>query len=141
LSALAAAALLAGCGSQAQVSPSGPTQNPAINAHGPIAGPAVKDHCTAHGGVRVDPCTIDFSASSPGPDSVTVRRPHDKKGTLSETDDCSSAGIATIALDTTTNTWTVTAGSNTGSCTATFDYANKRGKTVGSGDLNITNSI
>jgi hypothetical protein len=140
LGALAAAAVLAGCGSQAQVSPSG-AMAPSV-ARGPLA-PAVKGGCTAHGGARVNPCTVTFTASSPGPDTVTTRRPHDKKGTLTESDNCGGAsGIATVTqVTTSTNQWTVAAGSTTGSCTATFDYANKHGKVVGWADLSITNSI
>ena len=105
--------------------------------------PAVKDHCTAHGGVRVDPCTVDLTASNPGPDTVSVRVPKNKKGTLGEQDNCGGAsGIATVTQSTTSSAdWIVTAGSMTGYCTATFSYVNKHGKTVGYADLNITNSI
>lgn len=140
LGALAAAAVLAGCGSQAGVTPSG--------AMAPSASRAVKpvdmNGCAYHGGARVSPCTVTFTASSTGPDTVTTRHPHDKKGTFTESDNCTSSGsvvIATVTASSTPNEWTVTAGSTTGSCTATFSYANKRGKTVGWADLSITNSI
>jgi hypothetical protein len=103
--------------------------------------PDVKGGCTAHGGVRVTPCTVDFTASSAGPDTVTVRTPENKKGTLGEYDNCGGAsGIATVAQGS-GDDWTVTAGTTTGSCTATFDYTNKHGKVIGHADLSITNSI
>jgi hypothetical protein len=106
-----------------------------------MGSPAVKGGCTAHGGVRVTPCTIDFSASNPGPDTVTVRIPKDKKGTLSEGDNCGGAsGVATVTQGS-GNDWVVTVGSSTGSCTAVFTYANKHDKAIGYADLNITNSI
>lgn len=143
LGAVAAAAVLAGCGSQAQVTPSG-AMAPSV-ARGPIADVkgGKKGGCVAHGGARVDPCSVTLTASTT---SVTVktRHPRDKKGAFSESDNCTSSAYATIATvqqsTTSANEWTVTAGNTTGSCTATFDYVNKRGKTVGSADLSITNS-
>lgn len=138
--AAVAVALLAGCGSSQAINPAAGGASSMSSVHSAI--PAVKDHCTAHGGVRVDPCSVDLTASNPGPDTVTTRVPQNKKGTLSEQDNCGGAsGIATVAQGTTANAWVVTAGSTTGSCTATFSFMNKRGKTVGYADLNITNSI
>jgi hypothetical protein len=144
LGAVAAAAVLAGCGSQAQVNPSG-AMAPSV-ARGPVAAVkgGKKGGCIAHGAARVDPCAVTFTASSSGPDTVTTRHPHDKKGTFTESDNCTSTGsvvIATVTQSSTPNEWTVTAGSATGSCTATFDYANKRGKVVGWAELSITNDI
>jgi hypothetical protein len=137
LSALVAGAMLAGCGgSQTQAGLLGPIQNGSPT----MVSPSVKGHCAAHGGVRVDPCTVDFTASSPGPDTVTVRNPKSKKGTLTESDTCGGpSGIATLSAN--GNQWTVTAGSTTGSCTAEFDYTNHHGKIVGSAVLSITNAI
>ncbi len=131
--AAAAIGLIAGCsGSSSPMTPLASAMQQS---------PAVKDHCTAHGGVRVDPCTVTFNASNPGPDTVTVRTPRDKKGTLQESDNCGGAsGIATLAPGT-GKQWTVTAGPTTGSCTATFSYVSKRGKTLGYADLDITNNI
>jgi hypothetical protein len=140
--ALSAAALLAGCSGQ-QLSPSTPTQATSSQAvHSPVSLPQVKGHCPAHGGVRVTPCSIDFTASSPGPDSVAVRTPKNKKGTLSEKDDCGGpSGVATVAQGS-GNTWVVTAGPTTGSCTAEFDYLSfKHGKQIGWAQLSITNSL
>jgi hypothetical protein len=134
LSALVAGAMLAGCGgSQTQAGLPGTMQNGAPT----MVSPSVKGHCQAHGGVRVDPCTVDFTPSSPGPDTVTVRNPQSKKGTLTELDTC--GGIATLTAN--GNQWTVTAGSTTGSCAATFNYTNHHGKIVGSAVLSITNAI
>ena len=84
---------------------------------------------------------MTFNASNPGPDTVTVRTPIDKKGKLQESDNCGGAsGIATLAPGT-GKQWTVTAGPTTGSCTASFIYLSKRGKTLGYADLSITNNI
>jgi hypothetical protein len=145
LGIVAAAAVLAGCGSQAQVNPSGAMASGV--ARGPIAAVkgGKKGGCVAHGAARVNPCSVTFSATSAGPDTVTTRHPHDKKGTFTESDNCTSSGSAVIAtvaqVPSVPNQWTVTAGSVTGSCTATFSYANKQGKVVGWADLSITNSI
>lgn len=128
------AALLAGCSGSQGV-------NPATSSGGSSLSPSVKGGCQAHGGVRVTPCSVTFTASSSGPDTVTVRIPKTKKGTLSEGDNCGGpSGIATVTQGT-GNGWIVTAGSSTGSCTATFSFDNKRGKTTGWADLSITNDI
>lgn len=141
---VAAATVLASCsGSQTPISPLvSPQQNAVVGAHLPIANPAVKDHCPHHGDVRVKPCAVDFTASAPGPDTVVVRFAKDKKGTLSESDNCGGpSGIATVAQGS-GKTWTVTAGSATGSCTAEFDRLGfKHGKKLGWAKLSITNSI
>lgn len=135
VSALVAGALLAGCGgSQSSVNPMGASQS-AVN-------PNVQGGCPAHGGVRVSPCTLDFNASSPGPDTVTTREPRDKKGVFTESDNCGGpSGVATVALST-SDQWTVTAGATAGTCTAEFDYTNQLGKKVlGWAQLNITNEL
>jgi len=133
LSAIAATAIIAGC--------AGSQVNPSAAQPGSAIAPMVKNHCSAHGGVRVDPCTITFDVSNYGPDSVTVRTPKGKKGTLSEKDDCGGAsGVATVTQGT-GKEWTVTAGSTAGSCTAEFDFTNRHGKVVGSALLSITNNL
>jgi hypothetical protein len=140
--AAAALALIAGCsGSSSPITPMGATQqNSALTSRSPL-GPAVKNHCPAHAGVRVTPCTITFDASNTGPDTVLVRTPETKKGTLTESDNCGGAsGIATVTQGS-GDDWTVTAGSTTGTCTATFDYNNKRGKLRGYATLSITNNL
>ena len=86
LAVVAAAAVVSGC-SGSQMNPQAPTQTTAQSLHAPIGLPMVKGHCSANGGVRVTPCTIDLTVSAPGPDTVTVRTPKDKKGTLKESDD------------------------------------------------------
>lgn len=134
LPAAVAFALLAGCGGS-QLSPQVPSQ---------ISAPDVKGHCAAHGGVRVIPCTIDLTASNPGPDNVVVRTPKGHKGTVHESDNCGGpSGVATVSQETSTgNGWTVAAGSTPGSCTAEFDFLNgKHGKKIGSAQLGITNAI
>jgi hypothetical protein len=140
--AAAAIALFAGCsGSSSPVTPMGATQqNSGLTTHSPL-GPAVKNHCPAHAGARVTPCTITFDASNTGPDTVSVRTQEDKKGTLTESDNCGGAsGIATVTQGS-GDDWTVTAGPTTGTCTATFDYNSKRGKLLGYANLSITNNL
>jgi hypothetical protein len=140
LAAAVATAMLAGCGGSQGLSPA-PAQGSALSIHSIMVSPDVKGGCTAHGGVRVTPCSVDLTASSSGPDTVTVRTPKSKKGKLSESDTCGGAsGIATVTQGS-GDDWTVTAGLTTGSCTATFDYTNKHGKVIGYADLDITNSI
>lgn len=139
---IVAAALVSGC-SGSQLNPQAPTQATAAQSlHAPIGLPTVKGRCPAHGGVRVTPCSVDLSYSAPGPDTVTVRTPLDKKGTLNESDDCGGpSGVATVTQGSGKD-WIVTAGGTTGSCTATFKYLSlKKGKTLGHADLAITNSI
>ena len=65
-----------------------------------------------------------------------VRTPKNKKGTLTESDNCGGAsGIATVTQGS-GDSWIVTAGAETGSCTATFDFtAGKHDKVVGWADL------
>ncbi len=133
LAVATAAALLVNCsgGSQNQVTPQAPQ-----------SAPMVKNHCSAHGGVRVTPCTVDLTASNPGPVTVVVRTPESKKGTLGEQDNCGGAsGIATVTQGS-GDTWIVTAGATTGSCAAEFTFTGgKHNKKIGWATLNITNSI
>ena len=140
MSAIAAAAIIAGC-SGSQMNPSAGQPGSAMQAHSPVGLPAVKNHCDAHGGVRVTPCTVTFDASNTGPDTVVTRTPKTKKGTLSESDDCGGAsGIATVTQGS-GNDWIVTAGLVAGTCTAEFDFTNHHGKVVGHADLSITNNL
>ena len=137
--ALATTGILTACGGSSPMAPTTSTmQNPA--AHAPLF-PDVKNHCPAHGGVRVRPCRLTFDASNTGPDTVTVRAPKSKKGTLTELDACGGpSGIATITQGI-GDRWTVTAGSASGSCIANFKYANPHGRVVGHAELLITNNL
>jgi hypothetical protein len=140
MSALAAAAIIAGC-SGSQMNPSAGQPGSAMQAHSPIGLPAVKNHCDAHGGVRVTPCTVTFDASNPGPFTVVTRTPQTKKGTLTELDACGGpTGIATVVQGS-GNDWIVTAGYAPGTCSAEFDFANKRGKEIGHAILSITYNL
>lgn len=135
--AVGAAAIISGCSGSSAVTPAGSAQvNPDL---GSVLARACRHHGAVH--VKVDPCTVDLTASNAGPITVMVYTRESKKGTFSESDNCGGAsGIATVTQGT-GKQWTVTAGLTTGSCTATFAFANKRGKTVGTADLSITNSI
>jgi hypothetical protein len=135
LAAAVAAALVAGCsGSQGSM--------PAVGGQS-IVPPQIKNHCPGHGGVRANPCSVDFTPSSYGPVTVTIRLPKDKKGTLTESDNCGGAsGIASVTVNPSDPTqYVVAAGAVTGYCTATFDYNSKRGKLLGYANVDITNSI
>lgn len=135
LGTVAVGALFAGCAGS-QVSPA-PVGGVSSSIHSPGLIPSKKNGCQYHGNVRVTPCTITFNSSNPGPDTVAVRS---KKGTLSESDDCGGAsGIATLSQGS-GDSWTVTAGASTGSCTATFSVT-KKSKTKGWADLSITNTL
>jgi hypothetical protein len=86
---------------------------------------------------------VDFTPSSYGPVTVTIRTPKSKKGTLSEQDNCGGAsGIASVTATSDPNQYTVAAGAVTGYCTATFSYnGGKHDKQLGYANVDITNSI
>ncbi len=132
-----AVALVSGCsGSQAGLTPAAGGQS--------VVAPQVKNHCPAHGGVRATPCVVDFTPSSYQPVTVTIRLPKDKKGTLSEVDNCGGAsGIASVTVNPSDPTqYVVAAGAVTGYCTATFNYnGGKHNKLLGYANVAITNSI
>lgn len=135
--AVAAVSIISGCSGSSAVTPSGATQ---LN---PMLSMTPAHSCRHHGTVRVDvdPCNVDLTPSNPGPITVTVNTRESKKGSFTESDNCGGAsGIATVTSGT-GDQWIVTAGATTGSCTAVFSFQNKRGKTVGTADLSITNSV
>lgn len=132
---LSAAAMLGGCaGSQSGATPQTSTQVP-LQARSPIM---PDKNCTSQGHIKVKPCSVTLTVSMP---TATVTTKTNKHNTVSEGDNCGGpTGIATVTQGT-GDTWVVTAGATTGSCTATFTATNKQGKTKGSADLSITNSV
>lgn len=132
---LSAAAILGGCaGSQSGVTPQTSAQIP-LQARSPIT-PA--KNCTSQGHIKVKPCSVTLTLSQP---TATVTTKTNKHNTVSESDNCGGpSGIATVTQGT-GDTWIVTAGATTGSCTATFTATNKHGKVKGTADLSITNSV
>lgn len=93
-------------------------------------------HC-----IRVTPHNVTFTSSNSGPVTVTVHVRGHRNGTVSEQDNCGgSNGIATLTQGT-SNQWTVTAGSQTGSCRAVFTLKDQNGQTVDRTRLHITNTI
>lgn len=77
------------------------------------------------GNVKVHPCHITFDSSNPGPTTVTLGGSGDD-GTITERDDCSSSGVATVTrVD--NRHYTAAAGSTTGSCTARFSDGGGQG--------------
>lgn len=139
LTLVAATAMLAACGgSPAQLNPQAPAQVNAANVMHPSA--IEPDTCQTFGGVRVTPCRLHFTLAHPGPDTVSVRTPNGKKGTLLESDHCGGvSGIATIVQGS-GDTWIVTAGPTTGHCKARFNYFNNNQK-VGWATLRINNGL
>ncbi len=137
LAIFAATAVLAGCsGSQNQMSPAAP-QTSAQSMQNSIMEP---DACRHEGGVRVTPCVVTFTVSNPGPDTVTLKTPNSKNGSVVERDNCGGAtGKATVTQGT-GDTWVVTAGATAGTCGAHFIYFNK-GKRAGAAVLTIHNEI
>jgi hypothetical protein len=91
--------------------------------------------CKSSGGVKVSPCPIMLTVSDPS-QTVTVSM---KNGyTLTEKDNCTKKGTATVAGS--GGTYTITGGLTTGGCTAKF--VEKSGKmTVGKATLPIKNNV
>jgi hypothetical protein len=131
---LSATAMLGGCaGSQSGATPQTSTQ-------APLQGRSIlpDKNCTRQGHIKVTPCSVTLTVSAPTATVTTKTQKHD---TVSEADDCGGpTGIATVTQGS-GNTWVVTAGATTGSCTATFTATNKHGKVKGSADLSITNTV
>ena len=125
---IASAAVLAACsGSQSALTPQGISQ----------VSSAART-CVTKGGVTATPCSIQLTASAPGPVSVSVQTPKGSKGVIKEHDLCSALGIAAVSGSGTS--WAVTAGSTAGKCRATFAYFNN-GQKVGYARIVISNSI
>lgn len=133
---LTATLIASGCAGSQNVSPAAPATS-AQSMQTSMLGP---DACRHEGGVRVTPCKVVFTASNPGPDTVTLKTPNGEKGTVTEHDNCGGAsGIATVTQGT-GDTWTVTAGATAGTCRARFNYFNN-GQKVGFAVLTIVNQI
>lgn len=88
----------------------------------------------ANDNIRIQPCRITFNTNNPGPTKVHVTLDGNGKGTITETDDCASAYIATVS-ETSNGHYTVTAGATAGKCIATFTSGSS------SGDLRINNQL
>ncbi len=91
--------------------------------------------CKSSGGVKASPCPISLTISDPS-QTVTVSM---KSGdTLTEKDNCTKKGTATVAGS--GGTYLITAGLTSGACTAKF--IEKNGKmTVGKASLPIKNTV
>ena len=137
--AVAATAMLTGCrGSQPQMTPQGLSQLDSAS-HSRVVSDKKDEMCPPHkGAVRVTPCAVDLSSSNPGPITLRLKTPHGSKGLVKEHDVCGTKGIATISRS--GDTWSVTAGSNPGTCLANFAYFNN-GHKVQFGRSRITNTI
>lgn len=129
---------LAACGgSQSQMTPLGLSQSNGSAASHSFAD--AKQSCPpSKGGVSVAPCRVQLTASNPGPVALTVSTPNGSKGTIKEHDLCGALGIAIVSGS--GNSWSVTAGSNAGTCRVSFAYRNN-GMKVGWARAVITNSI
>jgi len=117
-------------GNSAQTLPS-TANNPMVP---PAAQPEDHQGCSNDGDLRVNPCRITFDSGNPGPVDVTVShgdrdgRNDGDRHRIAERDNCASRNIATITSNS-QHLYTVTAGTATGSCTASFDdNGNGRGR-------------
>lgn len=123
--------------------PSGPSQMQSPADRG-------RNHqgCPNDGGITVTPCRIKFDSNHSSPMSVTVMSGGNGDGNrhaIKESDDCASRNIATVAKNS-NRQYTVSAGSDAGSCTAQFsDNGNHNddggGGPNGGGTLRIVNAL
>ncbi|HVR45303.1 MAG TPA: hypothetical protein VMT95_01490 [Candidatus Binatia bacterium] len=89
-----------------------------------------------NGNVKIDPCRIIFNSSNPGPTTVTLGGEGDN-GTITESDDCSSSGVATITkVD--NRHYTAAPGTTAGSCSARFTNGGGQGN---ASHLHIINEL
>jgi hypothetical protein len=134
--AVAAAALLAGCGgSQPQMAAPGLPQLASAPGQATLSDRSTK--CPPQkGAVQVSPCVVHLSPSHPGPIVLTLKMPHGSKGSMREHDQCGT--IARIRRS--GDTWIVRAGSTSGHCMAHFQYSNN-GNKVQWARAHISNSV
>jgi hypothetical protein len=132
---LGVSVLLAGCSTSQSPSvgslPANSTMGAAQQLHNNSEEPRCQD-----GSLAVFPCPITFDASNPGPTVVKVGE-QGSSYKLRESDDCGSSGVATVT-QVKPRKWSVAAGSNAGSCTATFKGKGGQGNGV---KLPITNTL
>jgi hypothetical protein len=135
IAAIAVVAVLAGCagGSSApavsNAIPQGVSQPPPA---GVSNGKCGHDH-----GVSVKPCKVTLTVANP---TATVTTKGPSGGTFTVRDNrCSAKNIATVAG--VGNTYTVTAGTSTGTCGAKFIDKDVSGHVIGVAQLSITNQI
>lgn len=130
-----ASVLLAGCGG-GQTSSAG--SMPATNLQTTGVQPLDQNQqgrCQ-DGDVKIHPCHIIFDSSNPGPTTVTLGGEGDN-GTITESDDCSSLGVATITkVD--NRHYTAAPGTTAGSCTARFTNGGGQGN---ASRLHIVNEL
>ena len=122
LCAVAVAALAAGCSAARTSSAGVPQTMPVMNQAQSSASNMDRRGCQNDDGVNVTPCHIVFDASHPGPDTVTV---NSNGKMVVERDNCTRRGVASVA-PASGNTYTVTAGTTAGMCSARFVVRNQR---------------
>jgi hypothetical protein len=153
VTSLAAALALPGCGGGESSMGSVPVANNLMR--GVSVQPADRNGgCPNDGDLHVNPCRIRFDANHTGPMDVVVtggsgddrdrgRGGGDRGKRIRESDDCASRDIATIVRES-NHVYTVTVGTVSGSCFATFDDNNgrrhddNRGQ---NGNLRIVNAL
>jgi len=93
--------------------------------------------CPKKGNVTLSPCPVKLTVSSPEA-MVTVTAP---SGDTISVDDktCSKKDIAEV--EGSGDSWEVVAGSKTGTCDATFEAKDSKGRSNGTATLPITNSV
>ncbi len=98
--------------------------------------------CQTSDGIKVTPCRIAFDMNHPGPVNVRVTSDDRERHTIVERDNCAARNVATITK-TMPHTYSVAAGTASGSCTAHFTrrVRNDDGDGGGGSDLVISNKV
>lgn len=128
-----AIALLAGCGgANGQL-------NPALG-QSQISPDMSPDTCRHVGIISISPCSVDFTNSRPGPDTVRVTIHGHINGTVVQSNNCGGAsGIARVVRRSNL-VFKIVAGSSSGSCKVKFRFFHN-GSNDGYAILNVTNSM
>lgn len=123
--------LMLGCSSGAQMPSMGAAQSQGHGVLSQSVSPSDNGDCQNRDGVDVTPCRVVFNANHPGPTTVKV---HSDGHRITERDNCATKGVATVTL-LGNRTFSVTAGTTAGSCTAHFVRKNNNNDDEGQGAL------
>lgn len=135
IGALGVAAVLAACAGNTSSVPQSTSSIPLSGAQQPMG--VTPDKCGHQHGVSVRPCHVLLTVTNPTA-TVTVKGP--SGGTFVARDArCTKRDIATVAGA--ASTYTVTAGTTSGSCVAKFVDKDTKGHPIGAAQLSITNKV
>jgi hypothetical protein len=136
LTAIAVAGLLGGCAGAGSAPPTSSSMPLGVSRIQSLASQIEPAKCRRDHGVSVKPCSVSLSGSEPTA-TVTTKGP---TGSVFSFNDktCSAEGIATVAGS--GDTYVVTWGDESGSCTVVFkDKVD--GKKIGIAKLSVTNTF